>query len=396
MKIAVYHNLPSGGAKRSLYELISRTRSRHEYTLYRPSLEKNEEYMDLRNLVHHEYSQGFDGLSANALAGKSVFAQRKLLKKFHQLETEIADQINRSDADVVFVMSCMFTHSPGLISKLNKPSVYFLQEPRRQSFEYNLSPLIQRLAGIQKSSDVPGFFARYALQLSAISDDIRAVQAATRILCNSFFSHESILRSYGVDAEVCYLGVDSQTVSKTVSMQSEPATVLIVGALHPNKNQLLMIEAIGLLPQKERPRVECVYDRGEGAYERILQDKARELNVELTLSRRISDEELVQKYQAAKAVACLAELEPFGFTPLEANLAGTPVIALREGGYRETVVEGETGVFVSRDPESVKRALKKLEKYSWSRAKLRLHAERWSWDRTVKQYEKALGEVVHG
>lgn len=352
--------------------------------------------MDLRNLVHHEYSQGFDGLSANSLAGKSVFAQRKFLKKFQQLEAEIAEQINRSDADVVFVMSCMFTHSPGLIAKLNKPSVYFLQEPRRQSFEYNLSPLIQRVAGIQKSADVPGYLARYGLQLSAISEDIRAVQAASKILCNSYFSHESILRSYGVDAEVCYLGVDAQPTSKVAPAQSAPASVLIVGALHPNKNQLLMIEAVGLLPKKDRPPVECVYDRGEGPYERLLQDRARELDVELTLSRRISDEELTRKYQAAKAVACLAELEPFGFTPLEANLAGTPVIALKEGGYRETVIEGETGLFVDRDPESVKTALKNLEKHPWSRAKLRRHAEQWSWVRTVKQYEKALEEVARG
>lgn len=396
MKIAVYHNLPSGGAKRSLYELISRTRSTYEYTLYRPAIESNEEYMDLRNLVHHEYSQGFDGLSALSLAGKSVFAQRKFLKKFQQLEAEIAEQINRSDADAVFVMSCMFTHSPGLILRLNKPSVYFLQEPRRQSFEYNLSPLIQRVASIQKSSDVPGYLARYALQLSAISDDIRAVQAATRILCNSYFSHESILRSYGVDAEVCYLGVDSQPTSKTTTAQPNSAPVLIVGALHPNKNQLLMIEAIGLLPKKDRPAVECVYDRGEGPYERLLQDRARELDVELTLSRRISDDELTQKYQEARAVACLAELEPFGFTPLEANLAGTPVIALKEGGYRETVIEGETGLFVGRDPKSIQAALKKLEKHTWSRTKLRQHAEQWSWARTVKQYETALGEVAHG
>lgn len=396
MKIAVYHNLPSGGAKRSLYELISRTKSKHEYTLYRPAIEANEEYMDLRDLVHHEYSQGFDGLSALSLAGKSIFAQRKFLKKFQQLEVEIAEQINRSDADAVFVMSCMFTHSPGLISKLNKPCVYFLQEPRRQSFEYNLSPLIQRVAGIQKSSDVPGYLARYTLQLSAISDDIRAVRAATKILCNSYFSHESILRSYGVDAEVCYLGVDSQSTPKAIPSKSASASVLIVGALHPNKNQLLMIEAIGLLPKKERPAIECVYDRGEGAYERLLQDRARELDVELILSRRISDEELTQKYRAAKAVACLAELEPFGFTPLEANLMGTPVIALKEGGYRETVIHGETGLFVNRDAESVVSALKKIDQHAWNRAKLRRHAEQWNWARTVKQYETALGEVARG
>lgn len=396
MKIAVYHNLPSGGAKRSLYEIIARTRSKYEYALYRPDIEANEEYMDLRGIVQQNYSQGFDGLTAHALADKSTLARQRFMKKFYQLENEIAEQINNSDADVVFVMSCMFSHSPSLLTKLKKPSIYFLQEPRRQSFEYNLSPLIQRMANIQKPTDLPGYLARYTLQISAIGADIRAVQAATKVLCNSYFSHESILRSYGVDAEVCYLGVDRQFESEIHDSKQATESILVVGALHPNKNQLLMLEAIGLMSEKKRPSLECVFDRSEESYKKHLLDRAKELEVDLTLSYRVSDEELVTKYNAATSVACLAELEPFGFTPLEANLAGTPVIALKEGGYRETVIDGETGVFVSRNPQAVKDAVEKISNKKWNPVKLQDHAKQWNWERTIAQYGRAIEEVTRG
>ena len=50
--------------------------------------------------------------------------------------------------------------------------------------------------------------------------------------------------------------------------------------------------------------------------------------------------------------------EPFGFAPLEANACGTPVVALAEGGVKETVVTGVNGTLVSdEDPRTVAAAI---------------------------------------
>ena len=40
-----------------------------------------------------------------------------------------------------------------------------------------------------------------------------------------------------------------------------------------------------------------------------------------------------------------ASYEDFGLTPVEAMAFGKPSVALRYGGFLETVIEGETGVF---------------------------------------------------
>jgi len=48
---------------------------------------------------------------------------------------------------------------------------------------------------------------------------------------------------------------------------------------------------------------------------------------------------------------------------VEAMAAGKPVIALRQGGVRETVVENKTGIFFDRPSvDSLKEAIKRFEK----------------------------------
>ena len=66
--------------------------------------------------------------------------------------------------------------------------------------------------------------------------------------------------------------------------------------------------------------------------------------------------------QEAKAFV-LAANEDFGITSLEAQSCLTPVIALRKGGYLETVKENKTGVFFEEQTvESIKQAVMKFEK----------------------------------
>jgi len=62
----------------------------------------------------------------------------------------------------------------------------------------------------------------------------------------------------------------------------------------------------------------------------------------------VPDDRLAELYQACQAVVCAVEDEDFGIVPVEAMAFGKPVIALRSGGFRETVVEGQTGVFFEK------------------------------------------------
>jgi len=69
-------------------------------------------------------------------------------------------------------------------------------------------------------------------------------------------------------------------------------------------------------------------------------------------------------------------VEDFGIAPVEAMAAGKPVVALRAGGARETVVDGRTGEFFDRpEPEALEDALDRLDDRRWDRDEIRRRAE---------------------
>jgi glycosyltransferase involved in cell wall biosynthesis len=73
---------------------------------------------------------------------------------------------------------------------------------------------------------------------------------------------------------------------------------------------------------------------------------------------RVTDAEAAVLLGSARALVVTAT-EEFGIAAVEAQAAGRPVIALREGGVRETVIEGETGVFFDRpEPTALVEAVR--------------------------------------
>ena len=98
---------------------------------------------------------------------------------------------------------------------------------------------------------------------------------------------------------------------------------------------------------------------GKGPLQSELEQMANE-NIEFLGFQ--TDKELVELYQNARAFIVMATDEDFGITPVEAMAAGCPVIAANAGGYRESVVDGKTGILVgSIDVDSIATVVKKIE-----------------------------------
>jgi glycosyltransferase involved in cell wall biosynthesis len=76
-------------------------------------------------------------------------------------------------------------------------------------------------------------------------------------------------------------------------------------------------------------------------------------------------------------------LEPFGLAPLEANACGVPVIAIAEGGVRETVVDQVNGLLVENNPGAMAEAIARLSSDPSLARKLGVkarHAVKENWD----------------
>ena len=106
---------------------------------------------------------------------------------------------------------------------------------------------------------------------------------------------------------------------------------------------------------------------------------------------RVGDEELGKLYVGAKGFIALAQDEDFGITVVEAMAAGTPVLAYYGGGYKETVVDGKTGIFVKgTDVESVAGGIRKMEKIKWDREAIREWATKFS----RENFENGIRETI--
>lgn len=105
----------------------------------------------------------------------------------------------------------------------------------------------------------------------------------------------------------------------------------------------------------------------------------------------VTDKEKWDLMAKAKAFIFPAELEDFGITPVEAMAVGTPVIALKSGGLKETVVDGKTGVFFEKaEVSDLIKAIEKLEKAKIKEADCVKQAKKFS----KKRFIKAMKEVV--
>jgi len=133
---------------------------------------------------------------------------------------------------------------------------------------------------------------------------------------------------------------------------------LSVNRIYPEKRIELQFRVFRELPE-ERLVVIGGYAEGDHAakyYEKLVRDIPD--NVEIRGA--VTEEELIDLYAQCKGLICTAEDEDFGLTPIEAMASGKPVVAVNEGGFRETVVHGETGLLVEAKRDELVKALKEI------------------------------------
>jgi len=354
MRVAIFHNLGSGGAKRALYTFSKfLTKSGHTVEVFVPST-ADERYSPLENLVSKvtifDVKRTISGLISSELRNYLLS-----LSALERTEQNIADTINAQDFDVVLCEQDRYTTSPFFLKYIEKPTIYYCQQPARnqeaalRNMAYELFPrpqsLRRRIYEYYNDRRVPKI-------------DKKNASFAKHIVTNSYFSRESILRSYGRNSFVSYLGVDTE-IFKPLGIPKEDF-VLSVGRLIPRKGFDFIVSSLGTIDAEIRPRLIVVSDEADIHFKNSLEQLAQRIGVELRIESLIADDELVSLYNKAKLVLYAPYLEPFGLVPLEAMACGTPVVAVKEGGVRESVMHDKTGILTQRDENMFAHAVMDL------------------------------------
>lgn len=179
--------------------------------------------------------------------------------------------------------------------------------------------------------------------------DLKTANRPDYYITNSNFVAERIKRIYNREATVIYPPIDTTSFSYH---EQKDDYYFTSARLVPYKKIDLIVKAFSQLPKLK------LIVSGDGPE---LEHLKRIATNNVTFIGFVDKSTLVDYTQKARAYILAAE-EDFGITSIEAQSCGTPVIALKKGGYLETVVENKTGIFFNEQiPHSIAEAINLFE-----------------------------------
>lgn len=412
MRIAVWHNLPSGGGKRALYHQVEGLLARgHTVEAWCPA-HADQTFLPLSRLTtEHVLPCPPLGWRPVVPAGgpRKLYLfyknARHVLGVLDAHARAVAAAIAAGQFDVVLAHPCMHVRAPALGRYVALPRLLYLQEPYRPLYEAD--PQLPWVAAgwearFWRSPRATLQFLRDALGTQTLRlmarEELASAHAFDRVLVNSLFSRESLLRAYGLAATVNYLGLEAERFRPTGATRER--LVVSLGALHPSKRVELAVRVVAAIPADGRPELVWIANFADPAYRQQVEQLAQASQVRLTILVGIDDDAVVAWLSCAAVMLYTPRLEPFGFAPLEANACETPVVAVAEGGVRETISHGVNGLLVDGEtPEQLGAALLQvLDDPALARrlgeAGRRVVLEKWLWPASIERLEQQLAEVV--
>ena len=251
------------------------------------------------------------------------------------------EQFDLSGYDVV--LSSSHAVAKGVLTHSNQLHIAYVHTPIR--YAWDLYHQYLRESGLDRG--LKGMLAKYFLHKIRLWDTSTA-NRVDHYVANSRYIARRIKKTYGKPSDVIYPPVD---VDKFMLCEAKEDFYLTASRMVPYKKIDLIVEAFSQTDKK-------LLVIGDGPDMAKIKSKAGK-NVELL---GFADDEIMADLMGrAKAFVFAAE-EDFGITPVEAQACGTPVICFGRGGARETVLDGESGLyFMEQNAKELLAAVAKFE-----------------------------------
>jgi len=249
--------------------------------------------------------------------------------------------------DFDLVISSSGAWSKGIVTRLNVIHISYIHSPMRFVWDANEEYLRQ-----QEKTETINFLARISSNYIRIWDKA-ASDRPDYLIANSKYTQQRIKKYYARESEIIYPPVSLREQAHVRNVAGGSASekyFLVVSRLSPYKKIDAIVEAFNKL---ELPLIVI----GEGQQEKHLRSMAKK-NVKIL--GWLPDDKVREYYSGARAFI-FAGVDDFGIAPVEAMSFGVPVLAIRKGGAKETVIEGKTGEFFDAAiPEVIVDGLRRL------------------------------------
>jgi len=274
------------------------------------------------------------------------FGKSKHFRQYLPLFPLAIEQFDLSGYDLV--LSSSHAVAKGVLTGPDQVHVSYVHTPMRYAWE--LSHDYLRQSGLDHG--LKGLLTRYLMHKLRLWD-LRTVNGVDHFIANSAYVGRRIAKTYRRQSEVIHPPVDVDRFMLSTTKQDH---YLAVSRFVPYKHTETIVDAFIGLPDKKL----IVIGDGPG----LKAAKQRE-TPNITLLPPQPFDALERHMREAKAFIFAPE-EDFGITPVEAQAAGTPVIAFGAGGVLETVrnldQQEPTGLFFdAQTPEAIRTAVERFE-----------------------------------
>lgn len=218
--------------------------------------------------------------------------------------------------------------------------------------------------------------------------DFRSAQRVDYFIANSQTVKRRIEKFYRRDAIVIYPPVDTSSFtaySLPLTAKQSAGYFLVVSRLSAYKNIDVVIQACNKL----KLPLKII---GTGREEARLRKLA---GLTVQFLGFVQEEDKWCYLANCQALIFASSDEDFGIVPVEAMAAGKPVIALKSGGVKETVIDGKTGVFFDQPTSSALiKVLQNFDPTRFNAEDCQNQAAKFSKDRFKKEIEEFVNQKL--
>lgn len=210
--------------------------------------------------------------------------------------------------------------------------------------------------------------------------DQKAAQKQKYYVANSTTIQKRIYDVYGKEVDIIFPPFsvqdgDAQEPIEDLQEFMGKGYFLIVSRLLPYKNVQHAVEAFKNLDSR-------LLVIGAGPLKNDLLDMAPN---NVAFASNLTDAQMRYAYSHATALIAISH-EDFGITPLEGGAFGKPTIALKAGGFLDTIVEGVNGVFIMEPtPKAIEQAVRYFNPGQFEENEIRSHIQKFSEERFRKE-----------